>query len=177
MTDSPIVSTEQVFNGKLFAVEVCQIRLPDGTLARRDIIRHHGAVAIVPVDDAGNVVLVRQYRAGADRMMLEIPAGLLNPGEDPAACAERELQEEIGCKPGRLQALGGFYVAAGYTSEYIHLFAASQLSESHLVGDADEFLTIEHIPYAAALTAIENGTIDDSKTIIGLLRARGLFGV
>lgn len=177
MSDSPIVSMERVFQGKLFDVELCQIRLPDGTLARRDVIRHHGAVAVVAVDSEGSVVLVRQYRVGADRMMLEIPAGLLNPGEDPVSCAERELQEEIGYKPGHLHALGGFYVAAGYTSEYIHLFAATDLSESRLEGDQDEFLIVERIPFISAIAAIENGTIEDSKTIVGLLRARSLFNI
>lgn len=161
---------QPIFSGKVVKLAVHDIPMPDGSRAQRELIEHEGAVAAVPLDSAGNVVLVRQYRIGADAVLYEIPAGLLEPGEAPAACAIRELREEIGFQPGRLEPLGGFYTAPGYTTEFIHLFAAYDLTPAPLEQDHDEFIEKVSMPLAEALAMIECGDIVDSKTIIGLLK-------
>ena len=165
-----ILSSEAVFEGHLLKIYVNKVQLPDGRHARREVIRHQGAVAVVPFDDENNVLLVRQYRAGIDRDIIEIPAGLLEAGENPAACAERELREETGYRPRTLEALGGYYVAPGYTNEYIHLYLAHDLESAPLAQDSEEFLELIRLPFAEALAMVESGEISDSKTIIALLK-------
>jgi len=165
-----ILSSESVFEGHLLKIYVNMVQLPDGRPARREVIRHQGAVAVVPFDAEDNVLLVRQYRAGIDRDIIEIPAGLLEAGEDPSACAERELREETGYRPKTLESLGGYYVAPGYTNEYIHLYLAHDLEPAPLAQDSEEFLELIRLPFADALAMVESGEISDSKTIIALLK-------
>lgn len=165
-----IIDTETVYAGRVVTLEVRQVRLPDGQTQKREVVRHQGAVALVALDDRQNVLLVRQFRSGAQQPMLEIPAGLLEPGELPETCAVRELQEETGYKPARLEYLGGYHPTPGYTTEYIHLYLASELSEAKLAGDVDEFIEVERIPLGDALALIERGDITDGKTLVGLLR-------
>ena len=165
-----ILNTRSAFSGKLIHVDLLETRLPDGNIGQRELVRHPGAVAIVALDADENVLLVRQYRIGAEQSLLEIPAGTLEAGEDPAICADRELQEEASYKPGTLEALGGFYVAPGYTTEYIHLFLARDLTEASLDADDDEFISVEIMPLDSALNLIDRGEIIDGKTINGLLR-------
>jgi ADP-ribose pyrophosphatase len=169
--------SERIYSGRIIRLDILDVRLPDGKEARREIIRHPGAVAIVALDEAQNVLLVRQYRNAADRILLEIPAGTLHPGEEPDACAWRELQEETGFLPGKLDHVGGIYAAPGYTTEYIHLYYATQLSESRLAMDDDEFIEVERLPLAEALTMIEQGMIADGKSVAGLLRVARRLGV
>jgi ADP-ribose pyrophosphatase len=131
----------------------------------------------VALDDAQNVLLVRQFRLAADQVLREIPAGTLNQGEDPLACAERELQEETGFRPGKLEPLGGIFVAPGYTTEYIHLFIGTNLYESQLQGDDDEFLEVDRVPLKEAIVMIERGDIIDAKTVSALLRVARIRGI
>jgi len=161
---------KQIYNGKVVHLEIVDIQLPDGSTAQREVIRHSGAVAIIALDDQQQVFMVRQYRIGADQHLYEIPAGLLGPGEPPEQAAVRELREETGYRPGTLEALGGFYVAPGYTTEFIHLFIARDLVHDPLAQDKDEFLEAAQIPLKDAIRMIDEGKIVDSKTIIGLLR-------
>lgn len=165
-----ILNNQRIFSGRLFNVEVCDVRLPDGNTQQREVVRHPGATALVALDGEGRVLLVRQFRIASGQVMSEIPAGTLNPEESPESCAIRELQEETGFKPGRIEAMGGFFVAPGYTTEYIHLFLATDLTESRLAGDADEFIQVDHIPLPEVLAMIERGDIADAKTIVGVLR-------
>ena len=161
---------KQIYNGKVVHLEIVDIQLPDGSTAQREVIRHSGAVAIIALDDQQQVFMVRQYRIGADQHLYEIPAGLLGPGEPPEQAAVRELREETGYRPGTLEALGGFYVAPGYTTEFIHLFIARDLVHDPLAQDKDEFLEAQSMPLKDAIHMIDEGKIVDSKTIIGLLR-------
>ena len=131
----------------------------------------------MPLDADGNVLLVRQYRLAADQVMLEIPAGTLEPGEDPAVCAARELQEETGYRPGKLEALSGIFAAPGYTTEFIHLFFATDLIESRLPGDADEFIEVERVPLSQAIAWVMDGTLIDGKSVSGLLKVARKLGV
>jgi len=165
-----ILDTEKIYSGRVIKLVVHDVRLPDGGQAKRELVQHPGAVAMVALDGERKVLLVRQFRMAAGQVLAEIPAGTLQPGEAPDACAVRELQEETGYKPGKLEALDGFFVAPGYTTEYIHLYLATDLTESRLDGDADEFIEVQRVPFADALAMIERGEIVDGKTIIGLLR-------
>lgn len=166
-----IINSQRLYDGRIVVLDLLDVRLPNGEQSRREVVRHPGAVAVVPLDADGSVILVRQYRIAADRVMLEIPAGTLDPGEPAATCAERELQEEAGLRPGRLDSLGGIFAAPGYTTEYIHLFLATELSASSLEMDDDEFIEVVRLPFDEALRMIDDGEIDDSKTVAGLLRA------
>jgi ADP-ribose pyrophosphatase len=132
---------------------------------------------VVALFDNRDVLLVRQYRIGADAILYETPAGLLEADETPASCAVRELQEEVGYRPGTLTPLGGFYTAPGYTSEYIHLYLATDLIGSKLDPDAGEFLEVVRLPLVRALAMIDSGDITDGKTITGLLRTARRLGV
>jgi len=165
-----ILSTEKIYSGRVINVAVHDVLLPDGTRTKRELVQHPGAVAIVALAPRRKVLLVRQFRIAAGKVLSEIPAGTLRPNEPPEQCAIRELQEETGYKPGQLEALGGFYVAPGYTTEYIHLFLATDLTESHLDGDADEFIELDQVSLRTALAMIERGEIVDGKSITGLLR-------
>jgi ADP-ribose pyrophosphatase len=172
-----ILKTEKIYSGRVINVALHDVRLPDGTQAKRELVQHPGAAAIVALAPRRKVLLVRQFRIAAGQILSEIPAGTLRPSEAPDLCAIRELQEETGFKPGKLESLGGFYVAPGYTTEYIHLYLASDLTASHLDGDADEFIEIQQVSVKQALAMIERGEIVDGKSIIGLLRVARLLDV
>lgn len=162
-----------VFNGRVFDVLQEQVRYPDGRLAEVDVVRHAGAVAILPIGPGGQLVFIRQYRHAVGGMLLEIPAGRLEAGEDPETCAQRELQEEIGMRAGWLRPLGAFYPAAGYTDEYLHIFLAGDLLASQLPGDADELIELERLSPSTALAMAARGEIQDAKTLIALFWAQG----
>lgn len=171
MPEHPLLlSSTTAYRGHLFDVELDELQMPNGVIARREIIRHPGAVCMVPLDAEGSIVLVTQYRHAAGRRLLELPAGTLEPGEEPAATVVRELQEEIGMRPGTVEPLGGFFVAPGYTTEYIWLYVCSGLSPAQLDGDDDEDIEVETMTPAQALAAIESGEICDAKSVIGILR-------
>ena len=168
--------SEVVYEGRIVKLSILDVVLPDGKPAKRELIRHPGAVAMVAFDDDQNVLLVRQFRIAAGRVLLEIPAGTLEPGEAPLVCAERELQEETGYRPGKLEALGGIFPAPGYTTEFIHLFQASELTVSHLDHDDDEFIEVERMPLTKAIDLIDTGEIADGKSVAGLLRVARRLG-
>lgn len=167
--EEKIISTERIFDGRIIHLDVITVELPNGQPGYREMVQHPGAVAIVALDDMENVLLVRQFRLAAGRVMREIPAGTLNSGEDPDLCAVRELQEETGYRPGKLEKIGGIYVAPGYTTEFIHLYQATDLAESRLAMDEDEFLELDRVPFGEALAMIDRGEIIDGKSISALL--------
>lgn len=171
-----VTHEERVFDGRVIHLDLLEVTLPDGGTARRELVRHPGAVAIVPLIGE-DVLMVRQFRIAAGQVMLEIPAGTLNPGEDPLLCAERELQEETGFRPGVLESLGGIFVAPGYTTEFIHLFLATGLIESRLAMDADEFIEPARMPLRDLVAMIERGEIQDGKTIAAALKVARRLGI
>ncbi|NWF68244.1 MAG: NUDIX hydrolase [Chloroflexi bacterium] len=172
-----ILHTEKIYQGRVISLAVHQVELENGVQARREIVRHPGAVAIVALNERREVLLVTQFRLAAGKTLREIPAGTLEAGEDPLECAARELQEETGYKPGKLEALGGIFVAPGYTTEYIHLFLATELSPSKLAADADEALHAEFVPLAEALRLAESGALVDAKSNVALLRVARRLGI
>jgi ADP-ribose pyrophosphatase len=179
MPGEKITGSRPVYDGKVVHLRLETIQTRDGQSYEREVIRHIGAVALVPIEPDGSLILVRQFRAGADGDMLEIPAGTLNPGEDRLDCARRELQEEIGYYPEKLTRLGDFWVAASYTSEMITVYLAEDLRPSRLPGDVDEDIEIVRMPFDEALRMAETNEIVDSKTLIALMwmaRRRGKAG-
>ena len=167
-----MVSSESIYSGRVVKLFVDTVELPNGHISKRELVRHSGAVAIVAVDAEGRLVLVEQFRYATGKVLLEIPAGTLNPNEDPDACAARELQEEIGYKPGTLTKLGAIYLAPGYSTELIHLYLATDLIESRLSLDEDEFIEITRLTYADVLAKIASNAIQDAKTIAAVMLAR-----
>jgi ADP-ribose pyrophosphatase len=161
-----------VFQGKAFAIRIDEIERSDGAVQHIEIVDHPGAVALVPVDNQGRVLFVRQYRHASGRTLLELPAGTLEPGEDPSACARRECQEEVGMAPGRLTRLGGFFMAPGYSTEYIHLFLAEDLIHSPLDPDADEDIQVVPLTPAEIDRVVAEGELEDAKSLAGLELAR-----
>lgn len=148
---------------------------PDGELLTRYTVRHPGAVAIVPVDESGRVVMVRQFRVAAGRGLLEVPAGKREPDEAPEATAARELEEEVGLVPGRLVKLAEFYNSPGFTDEYTHVYLADGLSEgrSDLEAKAEErHMEVERLPLADLDALVAGGEIVDAKSLVGIELAR-----
>ncbi len=163
---------ETVYQGKAFKVHCDKVRLPDGQTARIDVVEHVGAVTILPLDDQGRIWFVRQYRHPAAQQLLELPAGTLEPGEPPEACALREIREETGQAAGDMRKLGEFFLAPGYSTEYMHVFLATELRPDPLPGDSDEFLSVETRSIAEVLQMIDRGEIQDGKTLAALMLAR-----
>jgi ADP-ribose pyrophosphatase len=164
--------TETLYHGRAFNVRRDEIRLPDGKTARLEIVDHVGAVTLVPVDDQNRVWFVRQYRHPAGEVLLELPAGMVEPGEAPLDCARREIREEIGMAAGRIEPIGEYYLAPGYSTEFMHVFLATDLHPDPLPGDADEFISVEPIPLEVVLHMIESGKIRDAKTLASLMLAK-----
>ena len=172
-----ILSTEDIFNGRVVHLKVHRVKLPDGNESIREIIYHQGAAAIVAIDDEQQLLLVKQFRLGAGQVTYEIPAGLLEPGEDPQQAISRELREETGYRPLNVEAIGGIYVAPGYTTEYIHLYYASAYEYAPLEQDEDEFVEAIRIPFAQALAMIDSGEIIEAKSIVALLKVARRSGL
>ena len=146
--------------------------MPDGRVLSLDIIEHGGAVTMLPVDDQGQIWFIRQYRHAAGKNLLELPAGATEVGEAPLASAHREIREEIGMGAKELQKLGGFYLAPGYSTEYLTIYLARGLFEAPLEQDEDEMIEIEKVSIARAYELAERGQIEDAKTLAALLLAR-----
>ncbi len=157
------------FDGRVFQVEEQLVRLQDGSTASREIVRHSGGAAIVAVDAQQCVILVRQYRKAAEQILLEIPAGRIEPGESPAQCAQRELAEETGYRTDSLSELASFYPTPGYCSERLHVFYTTRIQLGLSAPDDGEFVTVERVPLSACLDYVRDGRIRDAKTIIGVL--------
>jgi ADP-ribose pyrophosphatase len=170
----PLVSSRRVFSGRVLDLDVDTVRFPDGSVGDLEMIRHPGASAVVPFvnDPRGadpEVLLIRQFRHAAERYVWEIPAGRLEPGEAPEACARRELEEEAGVTAGELRRLTTIYTTPGFTDERIHLFLASGLGEGTERREADEFLEVHRMPWSRVLRLIEQGEVEDGKTLVALM--------
>lgn len=170
-----IVSSEKVFEGRVFNVTVDTVSEGEHTY-KREVVHHSGSAVIIPVYDDGTVVLVRQYRHPAVRYLLEAPAGTLAVGERPEVGAARELQEELGLVATRLEKLSEFFVSPGFLEEKMWVFLAADFTEGEQRLDDDEFLDLVRLPIAEALEMITSGEIQDAKTIIGLMLAAPRVG-
>ena len=167
-----LIDTQEVYRGRVFTVRRDRVRLPDGNAATLDVVQHHGAVTVVPLDEQGRIWFVRQYRHPAGEVLLELPAGTLADGEAADVCAAREIREEIGMAASSLQHLGECFLAPGYSSEYMHIFLATGLRPETAQHDEDEFLEVETIKIDDAYAMALDGRIRDAKTLAALLLAR-----
>jgi ADP-ribose pyrophosphatase len=177
---SSTITSQRIYTGKVLNLDLDDVRFPNGSTGRLELIRHSGAAAVLPFLDAPNdmqarVVLIRQFRYAADRFLYEIPAGRLDGDEAPVDCARRELAEEAGYQAERLIPLGGFFTTPGFIDEFIHLFLASGLTSGPASPEADEFIHPESQPISEALHMIDRGEILDGKTIVALFRAERLI--
>ncbi len=167
------LSSEKVYEGRILNIEVDRVRLPSGAEALREVVRHRGAVVILPLHDDGRVELVRQYRYPTGTVVLELPAGKLDSGEEPSECAARELEEETGWRAVEIRPLGSFYTTPGFSDEVLHAFIATPLEPApDVVPDPDEAIEIVTMTVDEALAACRSGEIRDSKTIATLLLAQ-----
>ena len=170
-----IVSSQKVFDGRVFKVTVDTVSEGDLTY-QREVVHHPGSAVIVPVHDDGTVVLVRQYRHPAVRYLLEVPAGTLGDGERPEAGAARELEEELGLIAERWEKLSEFFVSPGFLEEKMWVYLATELIQGRPQPDEDEVLDVVRLPIGDALEMITSGEIQDAKTIIGLILAAPRVG-
>ncbi len=165
------ISEETIYQGTMVDFSLRKARLRNGTIVRREIISTKGSVVIIAFTPQNEVQLVRQFRAAAQKWIIELPAGTLNPGEDPAAAAPRELQEETGYVAETWQYLGGFYSAPGILTEYMHLYLATNLTPGPTNFDFDEHIENLSLPWEKVRAMIDQGEIEDAKTIAGLTKA------
>ncbi|MGE5926722.1 MAG: NUDIX domain-containing protein [Gemmatimonadota bacterium] len=170
----PLISTERVYTGRIVNLNVDTVAFPDGSTGQLEMLRHPGASAIVPfLDDPASVdpriVLIRQFRHAAEGDMWEIPAGRLDPGEEPEACARRELREETGFSAVECRRLVTIYTTPGFTDERIHLFLGTGLRAGDHAREADEFVEVHEVPWSEALRLVQDGQISDAKTLSALL--------
>lgn len=178
MTEPGKVGGERVYTGRIISVDLDDVRFPDGSVGKLEMIRHPGASAVVPLlgdlnDEDPEVLLIRQYRYAAEKFLYEVPAGRLDPGETPAECARRELQEETGYTAANVESLFTMFTTPGFTDEKIHLFLATGLTAGEANREADEFMELVPTRLSRALSMIEQGEIQDAKTALSLLYAAG----
>ena len=172
-----VVDSKTIYRGSYLTFRIDTVERTDGSRAEREVVGHPGAVAILAIDEVDRVLMVRQYRAPAGRILLEIPAGTLDVGdsgaiEDPDLAAPRELEEETGYRAGSLRLLASFWTAPGFATELMHLYLATDLrpaDDARLSPDEDERLELERVPLGDAIAAVERGEIADAKSILALL--------
>ena len=164
-----VLTEDTAWQGRIFDVNRLRVRLPDDREALRDVVRHPGAVAIVALTDDGRICLVRQYRTSLGRVTVEVPAGKLDPGEDPLECAHRELLEETGMKAEQMAFLTTIATGVGFCDELIHMYMATGLTFAASDPDADEFINVDLVPLPELIDAVLDGRIEDAKTVTGAL--------
>ncbi|MCL1847966.1 MAG: NUDIX hydrolase [Coriobacteriia bacterium] len=170
--ETRIISRTEAYQGAFLTLESVELELPNGHRTTHDVVRHPGAVAVLALDADGHVLMVKQYRTAFDREMLEIPAGKLEPGEDPLSCARRELEEETGFVAGELRHLVSIAIAVGYCDELLHLFLATNLNSGSAQPDTDEFVEVVWVPLADLVQAVQAGELKDAKSIVAVLLAQ-----
>ncbi|MDD4874368.1 MAG: NUDIX hydrolase [Dehalococcoidales bacterium] len=163
------ISSKTIYKGQILNLRIDEVRLPDGTKGTREIIEHSDCIAVVPVDNNGNILLVRQYRKPLEKMLLEIPAGGIEPGENPDKAVRREMQEETGFLPGKVKRMGGFYASPGYCQEYLHLYTATDLLPTKLHAEDTDSIELVPVPLSKIEGLIKSGEIIDAKSVAGIL--------
>jgi len=170
-----VLNQETAYRGRAFNIRRDRVRYQSGAVVSLDIVEHAGAVTILPVDADGRILFIRQYRHAAGKEMLELPAGTLDPGESPLDCARREIREETGFAAQELIEIGEFFLAPGYSTEYMYVYLATGLYPDALQGDEDEFISLEPIPITRAYEMALVGELQDGKSLAALLLARSFL--
>lgn len=165
------IKSETVYQGKAFDVRRDRVLLPNGKNTNLDIVIHPGAVTLIPVDSRERILFVRQYRHAVNKMLLELPAGTLDPGEQPEVCASREIREETGMSASKLVKIGEFFLVPGYSTEFMYIYLATGLQPDPLPGDEDEFITVEPVAISDVMNLISGGKIQDAKSLAALFLA------
>lgn len=163
------ISSEMIYDGKVIKVKVDEVQLPNGKTAKREIVTHQGAVAVLPLTNDGKMIAVRQFRKPLEKTIVEIPAGKLEKGENPLDCAIRELEEETGYKAHKLEHFSSFYTSPGFADEILHLYVATDLYEGVLQPDEDEFVETLHLTLEEAKELMAQGEICDAKTVLAII--------
>ena len=163
------LSSQPIYSGRAVKLRVDTIELPSGRQTTREIVQHSDCIAVITIDADDNILLVKQYRTAVEKELLEIPAGGIDPGEDPETAVRRELREETGYLPKNLVKLGGFYSAPGYCSEYLYLYLATDLTYGPLEAEDSESIELVRVPVSQILGLVTSGKICDAKSIAGLL--------
>jgi ADP-ribose pyrophosphatase len=163
------LSSQKVFEGRAVNLRIDTVRLPSGRETTREIVEHESCVAIVALDDADNILLVQQFRKPVEKELLEIPAGGIDAGETPEEAVRREMREETGFLPQKVEKLGGFYSSPGFCTEYLHLYLATDLVPKPLKAEDSEGITLIRVPLSEVPGLIASGAICDAKSIAGLL--------
>lgn len=171
------LSGQTMFEGKIITVKLDKVLLPDGAQASREVVEHPGGVCILALQEDGTVPLVRQFRYPLGDVMLELPAGKLEYGEEPRLAAIRELGEEVGLEPGELTDLGFIYVSPGFCTEKLHMYLAREVKSVPVHPDEDEFLDIVHMPFGELAERVMSGEITDGKTVATVLKTKVLLGL
>ena len=171
------VSSREIFKGKILKLYFDQVRLPNNRITTREKVEHPGAVAVVPITNENEVILVKQYRYPVDTVLTEIPAGKLDGTEPPIECARRELKEEVGGQGGNFIHLAQIFTSPGFSSEKMDIYLVRDFEEKENNPDDDEFLHIIKIKLKDCLEMIKNGEINDAKSIIGIMMARDYLGI
>ncbi len=174
--EEKILSTKQIFKGRVIDVRTHEVELPDGKHSDRELVYHHGGVGVIAVTPEREVFMVSQYRIAARDMMLEIPAGKLEKDEDPLDAGLRELEEETGYKAETIVPLGVYYATPGYCSEKLTLYLATGLTKTHQHLDDGEFLNVTKYPLDKLYEMVMNNEIYDCKTAIAILKAKAILG-
>lgn len=169
MRPESLVRSRRIYAGRVLGLRVDEVRLADGRTAHREVVDHPGAAVVVPLTDGGEILMVRQYRYAVGETLLEVPAGTLEPGEEPLACAQRELLEEVGAEAAHWEPLAVLYPSPGVMGEIMHLFLARGLTEGPARGTEEEELATERLPLEQALARVRRGEIRDAKSVAGLL--------
>lgn len=167
-----LLRSETLLQGRVFRIRRDTLKTPDGRETKFEIIEHGGSVIVVPVDEHGDMYFVRQYRHAAGKYLLELPAGTRDGDEPYEACAAREIREETGMQAGKLQKVGEFFLAPGYSSEFMEVYLATDLKHNPLEADEDEFLTVEKYPLRQAIEMAERGEMPDAKSLAALLMVK-----
>jgi ADP-ribose pyrophosphatase len=168
LTEEKTLSTRIIFDGRAVKLRIDTVKTADGRETTREIVEHSDCIAVIVVDENDNVLLEKQYRKAIEKELLEIPAGGIDPGEDAAEAVRREMQEETGYLPGKVEKLGGFYSTPGYCTEYLHLYLATELTPSRLYAEDTAGISLIRVPVKDIPGLLTSGRIEDAKSIAGL---------
>ncbi|MFC1865959.1 NUDIX hydrolase [Chloroflexota bacterium] len=163
------LSSRTIYEGAILKLRLDDVMLPDGKITRREIVEHSDAVAIVAVDGKKNILLVKQFRKPMEEELLEVPAGCVEPGEEPVATVSREMREETGYRPNKIRKLGGFYSSPGFCTEYMHVYLATDLVADSLHAEDTDYIDVIRVPREKVEGLIDSGALRDAKSIAGLL--------